>query len=204
MMASRKNLEVTTEDAHTPLLKTRRGDLTTTPSTKSKFHLRLSPVSQSVMLSKAQLNIDHTSTEPPNSYRMISPRLPPIKSLPAMNKKKDLGMQKYNTHAGVVKTEEETDEEDRKEYMERMMRTTAKEEILAIDEKPKDTVGQKAVNEYYNHFKKLDKVRDQNVFREVRDSMYTSFLTKSNDLHMFPSKIGFIKEKGSSTTLEIK
>ena len=84
------------------------------------------------------------------------------------------------------------------------MRRTNKDELIVDDEKPKETVGKKAIGDYYYHFKRLDKVKDQNTYREIKDSVYTAFLSKSEDLKVLPSKIGFIKEKGVNSIVEIK
>ena len=202
-MSSKKNLEIAIDENSSTPIKSPRLEYNT-PNKRSKFQIKLSPVAQSSIFPKAQLNIEGSLTEPVLSHRLVSPRLPPIKSTLSGSKRLGPNVQKFRT-VGVAKTEgDEKDEEDYKEYMEKLMRTTNKDEIAVIDEKPKDTVGHKAVSDYYYHIKKLDKVKDQNIFRDVKESIYTSFLAKSDELNMFPSKIGLIKERGSTNSLEIK
>ena len=70
--------------------------------------------------------------------------------------------------------------------------------------KPKEIIGQVAISKFYNHYKKLDKVKDQNKFNAIHDSIYTAFLNKSESLNLLPSKIGFIKIKGDEDKLKMK
>ena len=72
------------------------------------------------------------------------------------------------------------------------------------DQQPKEITGQIAISKFYNHYKKLDKVKDQNKYNSINDSIYTAFLNKSESLKLLPSKIGFIKIKGDEDKLKMK
>lgn len=39
-------------------------------------------------------------------------------------------------------------------------------------------VGRQAVNGFYRHYKRLEKIRDQNKTADIRSSVYTSMLEK--------------------------
>ena len=45
-------------------------------------------------------------------------------------------------------------------------------EIKKEDNYHKEIVGENAINEYYKHYKKLDKIRDQNKYFQVPGIFY--------------------------------
>ncbi|KAL4466565.1 hypothetical protein ABPG72_010616 [Tetrahymena utriculariae] len=74
----------------------------------------------------------------------------------------------------------------------------------AEDNNQKIIIGDEAADNYYKHYKKLDKVQQQNKFFEIQDSTFTSILTASQKKMVTPCKIGLIKTKGSEEDLIIK
>lgn len=59
-------------------------------------------------------------------------------------------------------------------------------------------VGQEAVTSFYRHYKRLKRIKDQNSSENIKPSVYTSLLSKCEDLQILPSKIGIIKYKGKA------
>ena len=53
-----------------------------------------------------------------------------------------------------------------------------------------------SVNRYYQHYKSLNKIIDQNEFTETMSSTYTTLLDKSTKLNLMPCKMGIIKSTG--------
>lgn len=165
-------------------------------SVKGRFKVFLSPLPSSASIKSPMT----ASLSPDIGFsKLKSPRLVPIRS-PRESSPTDPN-DRFSFK--VTKTE---GNEDSMEYFDKMMRTTAKDEVLGDDEKlnENDIVGPRAVQNYYSHFKKLDKVKDQNTHNNIKDSAFTSILSKSESLCILPSKIGFIKESGNNSVVSIK
>jgi len=107
----------------------------------------------------------------------------------------------YAMHKNNVNSEDLDDSEDFRKKLVTPLRT---EKFTSEDEFPKNVMGEKAVTNFYHHYKMLDKIKDMNHFTQIQDSTYTSFLGKSENLKLLPSKIGFIKEKGEADKLKLK
>jgi len=101
---------------------------------------------------------------------------------------------------------DETDEEENEEAQltKRLHEPIIEENVVSLDEMPHETCGDEAIDRFYSHYKQLDKVCDINGFKSVKNAMYTTFLKKTEDLRLFPAKIGLVKEKGTKDRLKIK
>lgn len=200
--AVKKRLEISTDEStrfslHSPLPQQ------VTPSTRrNKFVVKLSPLSELSLITKPTMTLDSSATEIGSTTRLRSPRLAPIKlQAPLESSRSSISRHRqYN----MMTEPDLIDEDENQKYFDEIFRKTDKEEIKGADEKPKETVGPRAIRDFYNHYKKLDKVRDQNIHRQIKDSNHTSFLVRSTELKLLPSKIGFVKEKGLNSSLEIK
>lgn len=103
-----------------------------------------------------------------------------------------------------IKRTNETEVDDSEDYRKRLITPLKTERLISEDEDPQHILGKDAVSNFYMHYKKLDKIKDINTFTQVSDATYTSFLGKSETLHLLPSKIGFIREKGESDKIKLK
>ena len=128
-----------------------------------------------------------------------SPKLAPIPPLRGRNTQ---SVDYTNFNKSIFGKDSKDD--DSLEYQRIMAQKTGREDSVYQDEKPTDIVGTEAVTNFYSHYKKLDKILDQNSFKDIKDSMYTSFLRRSEDLHLFPSKIGLIKPRGERAKIMIE
>jgi hypothetical protein len=85
---------------------------------------------------------------------------------------------------------------DDTEYYRKGLNTPYKnEQISSRDEQTQRILGREAVNSFYTHYKKLDRVKEINLHLPCQDAVYTNFLSKSESLCLFPSKIGFLRER---------
>ena len=186
---------------NSPPRRTNLPPINTAGSHKSKFKVCLSPeTARGTLRNTSSLSLQDNQLEfsPPT---LFSPRLAPIKAKTSRVTQSSL-LPEATRH--VPATERNGYDDDQPSYLEKLLRTTTREEAEADDEKPKETIGEKAITDYYMHFKKLHKVKDQNAFRDLKDSIYTSSLRKSEDLRILPLKMGFIKEKGKASSVEIR
>jgi len=104
----------------------------------------------------------------------------------------------------VSKTEQ--DHEDDSEYYRKKLAFPLKEEFVQSgDEHPASQVieDDEIAGKFYNHYRKLDRISEINEFNKTKDGLYTSFLKKSVDLKILPSKIGFIAPQKSNNKKEI-
>ncbi|CAD8171615.1 unnamed protein product [Paramecium pentaurelia] len=76
-------------------------------------------------------------------------------------------------------------------------------EIVKEDLQNKPLVGPQAVQLYYQHYKKVNKVRQQNDFFKISDSVQTAMLRQAEQIDVLPCKIGVVKTKGSEQSLQI-
>ena len=97
-----------------------------------------------------------------------------------------------------------TKEDDSHEYLKKIHDKTDRETHSYADKDPKKTVGFDAVTNFYSHYKKLDKIIDQNESKDIKDTIYTTFLRNEEALGLFPSKIGMIKDRGEKSHILIK
>lgn len=159
-------------------------------STKQSFEMKRMRNSSSLkqlslISSSPTLNLHHS---PIPSTRHSFLTLPPLQ----------LHSHRRSKSQNVVK------EDDSEEYLRKLQEKTDRQEGVYADEDPKKTVGLDAVMNFYSHYKKLDKVVDQNKHRALKDSIYTTFLRKEEELQLFPSKIGIIKDRGEKSHILIE
>jgi len=106
----------------------------------------------------------------------------------------------------VAKTEHES-EDDSEYYRKRLSAPFQEENVISGDEVPQSQVmdGDEIAGKFYNHYRKLERISDINEFNKTKDALYTSFLKKSVDLKLLPSKIGFIApQKTPSKGINLK
>lgn len=72
------------------------------------------------------------------------------------------------------------------------------------DEKIREVVGNKALLDYHDLYKNLDKIKDQNKAFKIKESIMTKTLSSLTSRNLLPLKMGVIKYKGKSTELELK
>eukprot|EP00825_Cyclidium_porcatum_P051720 TRINITY_DN95_c0_g5_i1.p1 TRINITY_DN95_c0_g5~~TRINITY_DN95_c0_g5_i1.p1 ORF type:complete len:602 (+),score=103.14 TRINITY_DN95_c0_g5_i1:192-1997(+) len=76
-------------------------------------------------------------------------------------------------------------------------------ELLPEDKNPKEIIGEQAEEEFYQHYKKLDKVAQQNDHFYLQDSAFTSILKTAEFQLLTPCKMGMIRSNGYEDTLKI-
>lgn len=131
-------------------------------------------------------------------YNFSSPKLAPLQF------SRNRNTQSVDFTKGISNIARQDSRDDSAEYLSKIKEDNIKEEVDWLDEKPAKIVGTEAVEKFYDHYKKLDKIIDQNKFKDIKDSLYTSFLRRSEDLHLFPSKIGLVKKSGERAQILIK
>ncbi len=57
--------------------------------------------------------------------------------------------------------------------------------------------------QFYGHMKSISKIVQQNELNEVKNSLYTSMLLKSQEKTLLPCTIGVVKEKGKEDSIDI-
>lgn len=77
-------------------------------------------------------------------------------------------------------------------------------ENIPRDRRIQNFVGEKAVNDYYQHYKSLDKVRQQNKVFNVEESTYTTMLENIEERRLFPSKLGIVKARGQEKRMTLQ
>jgi spore coat protein CotF len=101
----------------------------------------------------------------------------------------------------VCQNEVKLDDAAEDDYICNMLNISNDEE--PIDAEQKKRVGEKAIHNFYQHYKGLNKVCDQNSTCKVKDSVYTGMLNYCETKKILPSKCGVIKTSGSSKTLNL-
>lgn len=104
----------------------------------------------------------------------------------------------------VSKTEHEP-EDDSEFYRNRLSAPFIEEIVKSGDEHPQSQAidDDETAGKFYNHYRKLERISDINEFNKTKDALYTSFLKKSVDLKLLPSKIGFIAPQKTHNKQEI-
>jgi hypothetical protein len=64
-------------------------------------------------------------------------------------------------------------------------------------------VGAQAVAGFYRHYKRLERIKDQNATEKIRSSLYTSVLDKCNEQKILPSKVGLVKYEGKADEVRL-
>ena len=73
-----------------------------------------------------------------------------------------------------------------------------------MDSQILDYVGEEAVEQYYHHYKKLDRVKQENRLTNINESPFTAVLDSTERKRLMPSKLGLVRLKGDQNTLDIK
>jgi len=90
-------------------------------------------------------------------------------------------------------------------YKNRLRTPLHQERVISGDENPNERSPKSGATEFYSHYKNLDKIRDINEFNQTKDALYTTFLRKSENLNLLPSKIGFIaSDKNANNRIKLK
>lgn len=169
------------------------------PSASNLSLIRSSPSKDSLLpeiATRHSTDEDRSSTPQKFASPKISQRLAPVRFKRTRNAQSlDLRSIRHQN----------SKKDDSFEYLKAMQEPSNRDESnYYADQLPKKTVGAEAVNNFYSHYKRLDKIVDQNSFKDIRDSIYTSFLKCEEDLALFPSKIGLIKERGDKRHILIE
>jgi hypothetical protein len=115
---------------------------------------------------------------------------------------KDQGSTPDNIKKNVCRYEVKLEDAVEDDYICNMLNISNDDD--PIDAEPKKRVGEKAINNFYQHYKDLNKVCDQNSTCQVKDSVYTGMLNYCETKKILPSKCGVIKTSGSSKTLNLR
>lgn len=94
------------------------------------------------------------------------------------------------------------DDDEENTYIDKMLNISNDDEPL--DGLPKATSGEKAVNDYFSHYKKLEQIEDQNHRFGITGSIFTK-LQKGFTKNGFPPlKLGFIKSAGENSKINLR
>jgi len=99
---------------------------------------------------------------------------------------------------------DDLDDKEEDDMMLHKLEGPIEEDVVPGAGVPQETTGDHAIENFYTHYKKLDKISDINDFKHSKQTMFSNILKKSEDLKLFPSKIGLVKFKGPSDSLKIK
>ncbi|CAD8076826.1 unnamed protein product [Paramecium sonneborni] len=78
------------------------------------------------------------------------------------------------------------------------------QEDIYEDMKPKELVGPESIKNYYQTYKKITRIKEQNKLFAIQNSVQTNLIIKSEQLRLLPCKMGLIKQKGESKVLAIE
>ncbi|CAD8165096.1 unnamed protein product [Paramecium pentaurelia] len=71
------------------------------------------------------------------------------------------------------------------------------------DQIPKQLVGSQSARSYFQHYKVLNKVKQQNDYHKINDSIQTQMLKQAESLDVLPCKLGLIKLNGNESQVSI-
>lgn len=81
---------------------------------------------------------------------------------------------------------------------------------MYIDQRPQQLVGTRAVHDFYQHYKKLSRVLEENRLNGLAsnsegyvDSPYTAILENSQKLKVLPACYGMIRGEGARNVLKL-
>ena len=86
-------------------------------------------------------------------------------------------------------------QDDSSIYRKRLNTPIQQDQLTHRDQLSQRVIGKEAVDNFYSHYKKIDRVKDINSFFQSNPGTYTSVLSKSEDLALFPAKVGFLRER---------
>lgn len=84
-----------------------------------------------------------------------------------------------------VDSDDEIDEEEENKYIDKMLNESLEDEEEPLDGFPKQVIGEKACKDYYAHYKKLERIEDQNDKFNITGSMFTKMQRGLSD-KLFP------------------
>jgi len=58
--------------------------------------------------------------------------------------------------------------------------------------------------QYYDHYKNLNKIMDQNLFTATVSSTYTTLLDKSTKLNLMPCKLGIVQPHRKQESISLR
>ena len=196
-------------------LSTTKMDSNKTPTFKRRYKVGLQTSnSSSIFSTSPELysvpSVFRSDTDKKSGFSPILHRSSFDSSLPKLEShRKSVGSCRVTQILGIsnqrsksVKLRRPDDDSD--EYLKKLLEKSDRRKNMYADEDDKNTVGLDAVTGFYSHYKKLDKIIDQNDFGDIKDSIYTTCLRKENTLRLFPSKIGIIKDRGERSHILIK
>jgi len=169
---------------------------------KLKFIVSLQPLQSNTFktLKDEELENQRVETEPSNHPSFFLGK--PIRLSKCT--KNNLGFYSMDYASYKRNKIEEAEADDSEEFRKGLITPFRAERLISGDESPHNILGEDVVSNFYQHYKKLDKVRDINSFTQVQDATYTSFLGKTESLQLLPSKIGFIRDKGEADKIKLK
>jgi hypothetical protein len=65
-------------------------------------------------------------------------------------------------------------------------------------------VSEEAVMKFYNHYKNLHRILDQNQFTHTAQSTFTAILKKSSEVKTLPCKMGIVKYRGNQDRVDVR
>jgi hypothetical protein len=96
------------------------------------------------------------------------------------------------------------DDEMEKEYLKNQI--IMQDDMEPVDSFPKELVGSKAKDNYYKHYKMIDRVSDQNKVSNLGPSIYTRLLKSTSQKRLLPIKFGVLRQSlnNSKSALNLK
>lgn len=152
-------------------------------------------------LSKTKAFDPETLNSPYRSYYPLSNKIHMTSTLYGMMRQKDKNFvikPQINSDFNDVDLENELENN----YVMNMLNISHDSD--AIDQEDKKTVGDKAIHDFYKHYKDLNKVSDQNDNLKLNGSVYTGMLNQAAKKNILPNKVGIIKTDGTVKTLSVR
>lgn len=131
----------------------------------------------------------------------LSSKIQMTSTLYDMMKHKDKNFN-LNSELGSDMNDIDLDEKCENQYLNNMLNMSDDDD--PIDHDDKKTIGDKAIRDYYKHYKELGKAVDQNETLKMNGSVYTGMLAHSSKRKLLPNKCGIIKSSGTGKTLNIR
>lgn len=107
----------------------------------------------------------------------------------------------YEFVRNFAKNRQETEAEAR-EIQEKLRKNS--DNHVCLDEKPSSFVGEKAIVQYQEFYKNLDKIIAENRSFGLKNSLLTEMLEKLEKNRLLPLKMGVVKLQGKNNELNLK
>jgi hypothetical protein len=72
-----------------------------------------------------------------------------------------------------------------------------------VDHKHSALYASKAKFNFYKHYKKLDRVKQQNSMAGISKSAFTAMLEGSERMKVLPLSLGLVKERGNASEIQV-